>query len=86
MNLKDKVRDLLAQKNMSLAEELSAYKKLHREAKKANELANIRCDRKEANEAAYIGWELGDKERGLKILIEAEAKLKKLVAYEKQTA
>ena len=85
MNLKDKVRDLLAQrKYQSLAEARDAFRELHIEVVQARYKAQKWSS--EERILLNLGSILEDAYKGIKSYLDAKAKLETFAAYEKQTA
>ena len=85
MDLKNKVRDLLARRNTNLQEDKRAYNLLVEEA----DINGWHADQDNAANASEIKAlhsSLEEASSAIKALQKARAKLDKLVAYEKRTA
>ena len=83
--LKDKVRDLIAQNNLSIAEAKAAYYNLANEASCAKHDADVAGDADKGRQCERLQFALewvGDRYDDL---LKTKSKLEKLVAYEKQS-
>ena len=86
MNLKDKVRDLLANKNVTLPELKTSCDLFAKDAEALMYKADEERNMDKARAAQRLQFALEHASGTIDNLLKAKAKLEKLVAYEKQTA